>query len=374
MLKLSKVDQKLKFIFLYLFFAHSVYAQVSSTQSDSQGNTLSDFFKLTQQLPQAVCDETVVSRAPTLETLNSEGESQKNHSLVLSISETRVIEFLMEDETSFVASPGLIDDWRKLPTQSAEDLAAFKKKTALDLCTAIITPGQFDVLTQDKPELLLRLNQKINLNKKNHIRLQDIEGRFGFINSQWVVAGWIEPYEVQSIKIGNRTYRRLSNYITNQLHFIQVIGQGGVPLGYLYPSEKKPNLNWSYLQETSKKTLHQKKLFENYRKMIEIQAYEALALFPEKVETIRKLQEFYKNLLNAYHLYPESDQFKHYKNKKINITQKKQVKKVLNQDFFNAIESAKVNQSYVGMVYFEPDKKLHAIFNEYKNKLLQLKN
>jgi len=34
------------------------------------------------------------------------------------------------------------------------------------------------------------------------LRVQDVEGRFGKIDRKWLVAGWIEPYEVLSARVG----------------------------------------------------------------------------------------------------------------------------------------------------------------------------
>ena len=91
-----------------------------------------------------------------------------------------------------------------------------------------------------------------------------------------------------------------------------------------------------------------------------------------EIEKVRSLQEFYKNLIQAYFLFPDDPRFGAYAKSAPGLTSlEKEFRAVFSSDFLKVLEgeSAQINGARVGFVLFRPEPKLHAIFNEYVGRL-----
>ncbi|MGE0615093.1 MAG: hypothetical protein AB7P04_05605 [Bacteriovoracia bacterium] len=342
------------------------------------GEGLKEFFRLNEQLPKAICDATVISRAPLLSTMVEEkaGAARPGHpSVRLALPESRLIAFLMDDAETLVADPRLVE--RTTALKSEVSLTELKKRVSLEVCTALVTPGKLASLIKDKPELLLPVQlEKLAAAGASAVavlELNDVDHRLGKVQGQWWIGGWIEPFEVVTAQAGGRTYRRLANPVTNEVQSIQVIGKDGVPLGYFYPTRDEPKLDWETLQTQADTAESKKKRVQTYHLLVENEAFQALKRHPKKVEAIRKLQEFYKSLMNAYEIYPDDPRFAAY-GKGGAGWDAAAIRKTLDAGFFKSVAEARMAQSgaRVAMAYLAPDPRLHAVFREFRDRLKKI--
>jgi hypothetical protein len=340
----------------------------------TQAGDLGEFLKLHEKLPQAVCDESTVSRAPSLAISNIDAPE-----LVIQaqVDESTLIRFLLGDSFALVASPHL----QALSAQAvAPKLSQLKRQVSLELCTALITPGRLGKVFAASPSWLFSGVPVLALANKRRvpehlatIRVQDIDGRFGYVGRKWWVPGWVEPYEVLSARIGKREYVRLANPVTNRMQFIEVMGSNGIPLGFVYPTEEEiTSLDWKSQKTKAATEPARQKAIDIYRLMIEIDAYHALTRSRGKADGIRKLQDFYKNLLAAYQIYPEEAQFALFAQKIGRMIGDDELKKTLDEVFFAAVSKARVNSAQVRFQLLQPDVKLHGMYLEYLERLKRL--
>ncbi|HTL12489.1 MAG TPA: hypothetical protein VL588_08385 [Bdellovibrionota bacterium] len=343
---------------------------------------------LNDSLPQAVCDQAAVSRAPTLESTRlgraARGSTLiplQDYSVKLEVGESQVIRFVMEDPGILLAQPRLLDLWEAARGRGDEGLESLKRKISLEVCTAQVTPGKIQSLLDHKPDLFLPLQVGATAPKAEESAarfvLRDVEERYGVVRGKWWVAGWVEPFEVREVRVGRRSYRRLAQPITNQLRLIQVQDGEGLPLGFLYLSpEGAAPAAWPALLAQADSPANRRKRIEAYLLQVEEAAYEALARSPAKTEGIRDLQEFYKSLLNAYQIYPDDPRFAGYSDRPTGAKKAgprespdAEAKRLLGADFFEALSRAQARGSHVAFSYFRPDRRLHAIFTEYLKRL-----
>jgi hypothetical protein len=341
---------------------------------------LSEFLKLREKLPTAVCDESQVARAPTLES--TQPAPLGGFRLRTDADESRLIGFLLGDPFLSVTSPYLESLWgpeRAKHTErpaAAARLAELKRRLSLDVCTSLVTPGKLKGLLAATPSRFLpaevaRPVETRPLAGASELVVRDIDSRFGRIGKTWWIPGWIDPHEVLSARVGRREYRRLANPVTNRLQFITVMGRDELPLGTLTPSAEPPVMSWEDLKKAAGHEGTRARLAELYRLMVELEAYRAVAREPGRAEEIRKLHEFYRNLIGAYQVYPDDPQFARYSGAARKLMGEREIRELLDRGFFGALDAAWVNGARVAFHWLPPDARLHGMFSEYRKRLLR---
>ncbi len=364
---------------------------------------LDEFLKLKERLPKAVCDESVISRAPSLEALRPPGgpdEARQEHwgaahtfDVILDASESQLLAFLLGDTGGFMAAPAFLAQLNAA-TSGAGPL---KRKVSLDICTALVTPGKVSALATGAERLFLpalpvegsdqgsskgafAVDSPLRDPGQGHavLRVLDQERRFGKVGDAWYVPGWIESYEVTFARSGRRVYRRIAQAITNRLQFIAVMGADSVPLGFLYLSAEPATDDWSRLKVLAENEASRQRLIELYRAILESDAYRAVGSGAQgknraRLEAVRRLQEFYRNLMSAYQIYPNETQFAAYARKaKSKDFSEKAAKTLLDAGFFQVLRTMQVNGSYVAFNLFAPDPVLRGMYQEFRRRLEQI--
>jgi len=343
---------------------------------------LRDVFKLQEALPEAVCDEGTVSKVPTLaatpETMewaqSKKVRPRKRMFLNLKeVSEGDIISFMMGDAQTLIGSAELNRAWavqrkiKRTPEEAAGSLRELRRRVALSVCTSVVVPGRLPKLVARSPAILMKLHSRIGKGKSGAwFAVRDVEDRFGLIEGKWWAAGWIESYELEYIQYKTRRYYRVAHPVTNQIRLIMISDLQGFPVGYLYPVIQEPSMDWLSLDTRAKSPAHQKKKVETYRSMIEADAYRALEENAKNAGKIRNLQEFYKNLIKAYEIYPDDQRFAFYRKGGARLPRPHSL---LTKGFFTSLRQARMNGSFIGVALFEPDQRLHGIYSEYKHRL-----
>jgi len=351
---------------------------------------LEDFMSLNEKLPGAVCDETMIARAPTLTPSSTSGieawKHQKNWSVEAQTQEVQVLSFLLGNAQSMIAAPYFAAQRAALTGSggTAKELTELRRRISLGVCTALVTPGKMKSLMAETPHWFFsaRLEEEkavprlLKGSGRAVFRIQDSEGRFGQLGGRWWVPGWIELQEVISVAIEGRRYRRLAHPITNGTRWIEISGDGDLPLGFIYPKPSnavasttvKDSRDWKTLEAQADSEASRQRQIESYRLSLEIEAYRLATLKPGLSESVRKLQEFYKSLLSAYQLYPEDPQFAVYAKKSGKISTLTDTHRLLDSEFFRALDAAHASVSL-----FKPNPKLHGLFREYQERLAKLR-
>jgi hypothetical protein len=356
---------------------------------------LQEFFKLNDKLPKAVCDENMIARAPSLESLNERGadgarvvpaqlDPGASLEFEVRITEAELIGFMLADRFTLVAAPHIRTLLQEQVEASEQDqkkgaaaqLARIRKQIALDVCISLVTPGKLKQLMSSSPSWFLppasvsaTLPIAVPGKGKAVFRVLDPEGRFGKIGQKWWIAGWLEPYEVSSVRIGKREYRRLANPVTNLTQSIEIVGRDELPLGQIFPTTDEPKKDWEQLRSASQTDGAKQRRGETYRLMIERDAYFAIARFPAQAEAIRKLQDYFKSQLGSYQIYPDEAQFDQFAKSQKSMMSESEIRGVLDSAFFESLGSARVNGAKVGLQIFKPDPKLHGLYKEYQRRL-----
>lgn len=328
---------------------------------------------LRQGLPQAICDENTVSRAPSFARSSQTQTPSEFVVRMDTLTEDQIISFLMEDSLSLVAAPDLMNVLR---VQGFSKVSLLKKRVALEVCTAAVSPGGGQKIVEERPGLFFTVKPyEGKMSRGTEFVLRDVENRFGYQDGKWWLAGWLEPHEVVEVRTRGRIYRRMANPITNQLHFVQLVGKEGIPLGYFRPTTGQPALTWKSLNEGLSEEISMKKRVEMYRRLVENEAYRMIRLGQEHAEKVKNLQDFYKNLMAAYQIDPENWRFSQpavKRKKKSKSSRKLANRSLLDQSFFDALSASRTNGVKVSLIYFPPDARLHSIYLEYRDRLERL--
>lgn len=205
------------------------------------------------------------------------------------------------------------------------------------------------------------------------LRLRDVKHRYFKSNEHVLAPGWIDGAEVRSVETQGRTYLRMNHPVTHRLRTVLVLNKKGVPVGSLLPSREPGDLEWSSLWRFSTSYTARKRRQETYLYLMEEAAYAALLEHPEQTEQIRRVQEFYRNLLRAYELYPDSKQFLTYQDpsdqRRALASRRSEIEAEFDETFFEAIRDARIQDSYARFSAFEPDSKLYRIYLEFRSRL-----
>lgn len=354
----------------------------SSEKSAPLSKNLSDFFKLNEELPQAVCDDAQVSRPPLLSSEPTEKGSRFSfYQVQADIQESKLLSFLMGDSLSVVASPKVFQFMKEMKIDSSQELnpvfsdraadlnrlKELKRKVALLVCKAFVSSGELEKLVQNNPHLFLDAtplrDRSMSLKGSlSSMLVRDLDQRFGKFGKAWKVAGWIEPYEMVEMRTKHRIFRRLFHPVTNHFEFVVLMTPQGMPLGYFRNSKKPTKFSFQDISQPSRDLENQRKRLEIYRLMIQFEAY--LALQEAKVETspIRELQETYWRKFQA-RFSKNNDQAKNENQEDAKL------KQVLDLSFFKMLKETRMNDAYVDFVFFGSDMNLHQIYQEYLNQL-----
>jgi len=332
-------------------------------------DSLSQFFQFEQNLPKAICDERMRGRAPALPV----GGEQKEWQVLnteFDVRELQIIQFLMNDRETMIARAGLLAEYE---SKKEAGLMAYQAQISLELCRALVTPGKLTELLQSRPHLFFELTEKKKSKPLNRSRftVQDMENRFASDGKTWRGVGWIQPHEVLTAQsVSRRRYRRVMNLISHQLKIVIVESNHGFPLGFLYPTSDRVPIDWETLHAQASSQTHRSKQVDTYRHLIENRSLRALKRNPKKHNEFKKLLDFYKSLLQAYRLMPDDVKFKTYESGSGPKPVRTQA--ALDASFFEVLLKSKVNGVKIAFGLFEPDPKLHAIWNEFKSKLSEL--
>lgn len=392
---------------------------------ESDAERMDRFVIFNEKLKSAICDHGFISKAPTLESITGgDAGSLSTYRLELGrqFSESDLISFLLGDSIRGVYSDqvrlqletelksqgvgieqalhGNVVPDRLLDAQHS--VIAVKRRASLEVCNALMNLDRLRRLLVMKPSRFFEaapvfspFKTPMTLKKSGAhpvgaiAVLIDSQGRFGAVGDRistrkrYLVAGWVESFEVERVAVlgargaALRIYRRISNPVTNNTQSIEVMNAQGVPLGLLYVSREPTPQDWEPYRGSADLPETRLKQLETYRSRIEIDAVRALSLAAgqSKVrEQVRNLQEFYKNLLHAYQLFPNEKQFEAYSrsasSRKISLSDV--TSGALGQQFLESLGRARVNGSYVHVGLFKPDAKLHAIYGEYLERLGKL--
>lgn len=408
---------------------------IPRTASDQFGGLLI----LNEKLKNAVCDENFVSRAPTLESISENGAVEApsfNYELRLpesSFSEAEALSFLLGDALTFIQSAYVRDELReglkkkglemtldqpvaRMPLSGAlagaglndaqSLVTTIKRKVSLAVCEGLVDNTRFKAAMTAIPSRFIEVMRgrqreawsigqgagavaagKLAEGAKNlFIEVRDREARFGWIRNglargetelRYLVAGWIEPFEVEGIRVRSKTserlYRRRYHPLTNNTTGVEVRSQADVPLGVLFLSRDPAGRDWTAYRAVAESKDTRARQAESYRQQIEFSALKALARQGADRAGIRDLQEFYKNLIQAYQLFPDERQFESYAKKNLKRMSLDEIcDHVLGKEFLDALARARVNGSYVNFALFKPDTKLQAIYNEFSARLAKL--
>lgn len=347
----------------------------SSALAEAEKRKENPIFMLNRQLPQAVCDESTASQAPLLVTssLRKSPDSAFNETrfqVSIQASESDLLRSLFADPTALLSAWG--DD------TPAGQISEQKRKISLEICQAVVTPGKLEPLLKKHPQWFLQtfFQSKKPQKGKIHLVLQDRERRFGQIGARWYVGGWIEGYEIQEARSFWRHYLRLSQPITHETRSILLMTslQGvDLPIGYFYPRSSKGVFSFQSALSRSKSPQNQKKLVDTYRVFIERDSYEILSKRPDQVEAVRKLQDFYRNILNAYEIFPGDDRFTGLGKAENHQIPLSRVRQTLGPDFISRLREIRLNQrGYLGFDLFDPQSRLHGIYLEFLSRIRTL--
>lgn len=377
-------NQTIRFFGIYIGYLWGVLTTLQVLAGENQpSNNLEEILQLNQQISQAVCDEAAISHSPSLVSTPDKRSPQKpKHFFWRSaISDTELIEFLLENPARLVTNTAVQKNWEDFRSHGKAEsvgLRFFKRKLSLDLCVALVTPGKIDEwIKKDAPFWeVTPVTRFKGFPPKGFAEwvIQDVDQRFGDIQGKKYIAGWLESYEVLEARFSKRIYRRLAHPITNQLDSIQVFSSSGVLLGFFFTRSPSEPVNWERIKARSGSEEIRKKLIDTYRLLVEISAQEALKKFPQKLEAIKKLQDFYKNLLNAYVLYPEDGRFQKTKKAK-GMLSEVEIKGILDADFLSALNQAKpVDMQSLGVDFglYPQDGKLQELYQEYTARLAEI--
>ncbi len=355
---------------------------------------LENFFKLTQELPSRVCDESVVSRAPSLGFFHPPNPSadrtgvRRQFSVALLSNETELIRALLDDPAAFLGPKELLRD------DAPDKRKGLKRGLALELCQSLLRTEGVQKLLREHPEIFFRLNarnsKKDALQKdaskkdarKITLEIQDIDERFGRLGkseSDWWGAGWIEGFEVIHASIASRMYARIAQPVTNMLRGVvvsaQVNGKTSVPIGLLSTqTEWKPvEASGRFVEELWSEALAPdafRARIDAYRAMLESMAFKKLTESPGKGDEIKKLHEFYRSIFDGYALMPEDQRFKMYRAQ--TALSLADVKRALDKDFLEALNEARLGGSRVGFTFWKPDPSLEGILAEARTRFSKL--
>jgi hypothetical protein len=260
---------------------------------------------------------------------------------------------LLEDQDSGIYAPTLSE--QLVQTQRLARPGAMRK-VSLEICNAVVTPGRIERYRADQPGLFFEAQPMFETKRLptggNLLVLTDAEKRFGRIGEKWFVAGWIEPYEVDRALLGGREYVRLAHPVTNRTQSILLRTPSGVPLGVLLPSPDAGKQSLSDLQALAEQPSARKQQVEVYRQMIEIEAYRALQVEPQRSEKI-----------------PNDARFGSYaKRAKLNLFEG-EARRLLTPDFFEMLAQTRLGDAKVTLQYFKPDDKLQSMLEEFRRRL-----
>jgi hypothetical protein len=396
---LSGKNFKIFSLVVILVSTLSANAQESTSvpEGEEKPSNLQKFLQFEEKLKTAVCDESVLNRAPNLEGLGKSATRKPNLfwvQLDKDFSEKRLLAFILGDALSGAYANYLDGIIQETATEKQESnflerqskIASLKRKATLEICQALVQPSLWQSLLDTKPSRFLQAWPAVSeQDKEEHrraakgfsekgpfLQVQDSESRFGFDvdASVYLVPGWVEPFELDRAFSQSRVYRRFSNPLTNQTQSIQVLSSSAVPLGLLFVTAEEASMAWEALVAEAKKSRAQEIQVETYRMMIENDAVQALQRNPKHADEVRKLQEFYKKLLQAYLIFPDEKQFESFgRQEGPGFTFSEVHEKYLTDGFLKSLASVRVNGGYVKLGLFRPDSRLHSIYLEYKKKL-----
>ncbi len=334
----------------------------------ARGESLQEFFKLNDKLPQAVCDESVISRPPTLEPLKQQDWSGY-FEVRTRIQEAEIIRFMLGDALAWVASPRVDELFRQAlqggeARTSQDRLTAIKRKISLEVCTALVTPGKFEQIFSSKPLIYLEATPFMDFKKVLSVgsglalfKVSDPEGRFAKFKKQWWIPGWLDFQEVDSVWVENRQYRRLFHPVTLRTELIGVLNAQGIPMGFLYVTKDPASVDLKAVQAQALSEANRQRQREAYRLLIENEAYAFVKRYPKQSASVGKLQNSFKLKLRDLE------------------SRRSQVEREAHfdvADLLARLRSLSINGSYASIGLFYPDAKLQGTYEEFRKALAHL--
>lgn len=319
-------------------------AQFSAAQGE-----LADIIKLNQQLPNVICDQKVIEQPARL-SLNVEKPERPKTYLWKSapLDEKKLIRFLLGDRS---VSFGALKE-------GDADLEASKKALSLEFCRLVLQLTQEENIFEKKRDRLLQvvpLKSSTGLPRiaeANTWWLVDWDGRVGDFRGDHFIAGWIELPEVLAVRAGPRVYMPLSHPVTHRVEDVILISDRGIPEGKFQAGRSSDD--------------SRKAQFLTYDLLMEGESYTAFVKTPSKQPEIKRLKEFYRNLMSAYELYPEEVKLAG------NAATASRSLASEGTSFHGLIKDIQINGQPVNFVQFPNDPKLHQLYLDYIKKLSAL--
>ncbi len=341
---------------LLLFFFSTV------TWAD-ENTDLNEIISLKEKLPQAICDEAVVSKLPSLEILGLPGSKLGDIFILESDfpqSEDRIMHFLLGENENVLESP-----YSHFLTKNSTP--EVKKKVSLEICTSLVSQEKFKKLFRLSPSRFFNVNLAGDfdpLSKREHFRkkeywiLQDFDKRFSQFHGKWWVPGWIEPRECVALFLEKRTYLRVVHPVTEKLISVSILNKKGIPLGSVFPGGEALSLDFKTLKTRSESLVNQQKKQEFYQLALEIAAYKKIQKNKKSSNQIIRILNIFKYLMKEFQRDPSSPQVGKY------ISPQKLSDKdygiVFDAPFFKALAQAKLS-----VQFFNNDLTLHRIYLDF---------
>jgi len=336
--------------------------------------SLQNLLSLTDELPKAVCDENQVDRPPAVGFLFADEKKEKSlpysvesYFLKSKIPSSDTIRLLMEDDSFLFAPKSVIGRWnREKETKNQSD---FKRSISFEICVASVTKSQLNELYRKDQGLFFKLRPATNAIQPEKLKpqeaileIRDIEDRAGLSGSEYIIPGWIQSSEVRKVQLGSLVIEKLLNPVTNKTLLTIARDPDYSPLGFFYLT-KSPS-------KTKGREALKNAQFRIYELMLEGDSYRALenaAGDKSKVVNIQKLHGFYKNLIEAYKLYPTSPQFKNLSAGQLSLSHE-QAKKSLEMMLVEN-KNLIISNSRVEFQSLDQDPRLHRMYEDFRKEI-----
>ncbi|MBI4924449.1 MAG: hypothetical protein HY843_00880 [Bdellovibrio sp.] len=352
----------MKFYILFIFIAYNAIA--------FEPTDLNEFFSLKERLSQAICDENVLLKLPSLDVLRKETKLPPYAMIRFDIPEEKAIRVLLGMTNEVLGSQYYVEQSHK----SVKPPDNIKKQLSLEICTALLSSERLRELFWISPSRFfqgsfLSFAELVGIFGKSSpgtLVLEDIESRYAKIGAHAWIAGWIEPLEWFGVFYKNKSYLRLRHPILEQTLSVVVLSAKGYPLGYVYQSFDPLLSNFAQLKTKSISFVNQQKKIDVYRVLLEREAYFANKADQSHADKIKLVLNDFKNTLQTYLIGIE-------KGETIKPARRSLFRKdylaVFNSDFFKMLGELRKRGFLVSVQLFDYDPKLHQIYLSALTKL-----
>ena len=172
------------------------------------------------------CNAEIASRPPSLEALRStlpaNAHAPSRFEVPITLPEVQLVSELLG------ADSGVISFESGFSRSESSEME--RRKFALAVCSASLTPGAITELMKQRPKSWLEAKPIADGSSGSagvgSLVVEDREGRFGPINAKWFVPGWIVAHEVVEFRSSLFRYSRLVHPVSQSMKALLVYRQG----------------------------------------------------------------------------------------------------------------------------------------------------